>query len=103
MTPPQFIPYLNSTFWDAKAVREDKKIELKTGEYQTQGYLDYLSHYSEAAQANVPQKEHPVGNLIYMTTADVNITKGVLDYAGHPGVPLYSRCCILHGSLSKKY
>ncbi|MEH2218022.1 MAG: hypothetical protein V7K72_13085 [Nostoc sp.] len=86
--PPQLFPYPNSTFWDAKAVREGKKIELKTGEYQTQGYLDYLSHYSTAALAPVPKNEHPVGNLVYMTTSNVGITKGVLEYAGEtPGIP----------------
>lgn len=86
--PPQFIPYPNSTFWDAKSIREGKKIELKTGEYQAQGYLDYLSHYSTAALASVPKHQHPVGNLVYMTTSDVGMTKGILEYAGEtPGVP----------------
>lgn len=86
--PPIPIPYPNSTFWEAKSIREGKKIELKTGEYQIQGYLDYLSHYSRAALATVPKNEHPNGHLVLMTTSDVGVTKGVLDYAGEtPGVP----------------
>ncbi|MFN6567934.1 hypothetical protein [Dendronalium sp. ChiSLP03b] len=86
--PPQIIPYPKSTFWEAKSIREGKNIELKTAEYQTQGYLDYLSHYSTAAMAPVPKDEHPIGSLVYMTTSDVGVTKGVLDYAGEtPGIP----------------
>jgi len=86
--PPQIIRYPNSAFWDAKSIREGKKIELKTGEYQAQGYLDYLAHYSAAALANVSKREHPVGNLIYMTTADIAFTSGMLNYQGEtPGVP----------------
>ena len=75
-TLPIKIPYLNSAFWDAKAYREGKTITPTTSDYQTLGYLDYLSHYSKAAEASyafVPKSMHPRGHLIYMTTSDVGI------------------------------
>jgi hypothetical protein len=83
------IPYPSSGFWDAKSYRAGKTITPSKPDYQTQGYLDYLSHYSSAALAPVPKNEHPNGHLIYMTTADVGISQDVLDYAGEtPGKPV---------------
>lgn len=89
--PPILIPYPESAFWDAKSIREGKSISISKDDYQHQGFLDYLSHYSSAARAPVPKNEHPFGHLIYMTTSDVGVTKGVLEYTGEPfgsGVPI---------------
>lgn len=86
--PPSLTPYPESGFWDAKTGYSGKSISLSSGTYQTQGYLDYLSHYSYAAAAPVPKKDHPVGHLVYMTLADTSISQNVLDYTGAtPGVP----------------
>lgn len=86
--PPIPIPYPSSGFWDAKSYKAGKTITLSRPDYQTQGYLDYLSHYSSAALAPVPKNKHPNGHLIYMTTSDVGISQDVLNYAGEtPGQP----------------
>jgi hypothetical protein len=86
--PPIPIFYPSSGFWDAKSYKAGKTITLSRPDYQTQGYLDYLSHYSPAALAPVPKNEHPVGHLLYITTSDVGISQDVLNYAGEtPGKP----------------
>lgn len=88
--PPQKIEFRNSVFVDAK-VKTKKKISLSSDDYQAQGFLDYLSHYSDAAKAYLfPTSVRPNPSLIYLTTANVGITKGVLDYTGEtpgPSVP----------------
>lgn len=87
LVPRVPIPYPESAFWDAKLKRPGKKISLSEGKYQTQGYLDYLSHNSTAALAPVPKSIHPVGHLIYITPSDTGITSGVLNYtSGIPGI-----------------
>ncbi len=83
------IPYLNSSFWDAKAYREGSYITMTTGKSQTLGYLDYLSHYSPAGAAiNRPAKQRPTPNLVYLTTSDVGISKSVLNYVGSTPPPI---------------
>lgn len=87
---PIKVPYPNSAFYDAKAYREGRTINPGPNDYQTLGYLDYLSHYSKAAEASllIPKNMRPRGHLIYMTTSEVGIGSNVLDYTGStPGVP----------------
>lgn len=83
--------YPNSAFYDAKALKKGKII-LGTGNFQIQGYLDYLSHYSDAAKASlfVPKSKRPRGHLTLMTTSEVSIGDDVLNYTGTtqgPGTP----------------
>lgn len=80
--PPKITRYPQSAFWEAKVVKAGKLIGLSRSEYQTQGYLDYLSHYSTAAKATKPRNLHPNGFLIYLNTANVGISQTVLNYDG---------------------
>ena len=86
--PPLPRLFLNSTFWDAKVLKTGKSERLSESRYQPQGFLDYLSHYSMAAQSLLPRNKHPRGHLIYMTPAGVGVSSGIQNYTGEtPNVP----------------